>query len=165
MAIVADNGGDKVTPLRGFRDRDDDGPVFGIEPQTVVKPGLYRLAFIHQATALVYQRAPKLALRFRIVDTGPYFEQELNRWYNVKRLIGKPGKGGNFQIGPHSDFLREYLTLFPDAVNRLDRMSFKPFRSVIITGRIETVTRNKQQKPLPEPLHYSIIRELLEVGA
>lgn len=155
---------DKVTSLRGGNEP-SEGPTFGIERQTVVAPGLYRLAFVNATTALAFQKAPKLALRFRIVDMGEYFGMQLDRWYNVKRLIGRPGRGGRFQTGRHSDFLREYLTLFPDAVKRLDRMSFKPYRSVIIRGRVETVTHNKKQQPLPAPLQYSIIRELLEVGA
>jgi hypothetical protein len=94
---------------------------------------------------------------------GPFYEVDLERWYNVRRLTSKPGKGGGFHVGAGSEFLREYLTLFPIPVKRLDRMSLKPFRSAIITGRVETVTTNSKQQELPEPLHYSIIRELLEV--
>lgn len=164
MATETSDNNDNVTSLHRFREP-DDGPTFGVEPQTVVEPGVYRLAFVSNRTALLYQRAAKLALRFRIIDQGEHFEKELDRWYNVKRLIGKPGKGGRFQVGAHCDFLREYLSLFPDQMKRLDRMSFKPFRSVIITGRIDTVTHNKKQQPLPPPLQYSIIRELLETGA
>jgi hypothetical protein len=136
-----------------------------VEQQTIVDPGQYQMVFVSSRTALIYQRAAKLALRFRIVDPGPAFGKELERWYNVKRLIGRAGKNGGFQVGPRSDFLREYLTLFPGAGGRLDRMSLAPFRNAIVLGRVETVSQNRKQQPLPEPLRYSIIRELLETGA
>jgi len=149
----------------GFRQQsDDDGPTISVECSPLVKPGNYRLGFVGYRTALVYRKAPKVALRFRIVDQGEFYETEISRWNNVKRLIGQPGKSGKFQIGRYSDFLREYLTLFPDAADRLDRISFKPYRSNVITGRIETVTHNSRQQPLPELMQYSIIRELLEIG-
>ena len=93
MIVTKEN----VTSLRGFRDDDDDGPTFGLEPQTVVKPGQYQLAFVRYKTALLYGKAAKVGLKFRIVDLGPYFEKELYRWYNVKRLIGSPGKSGKFR--------------------------------------------------------------------
>jgi len=153
------------TAESGFRVVENDDPIFGVELRPKVDPGIYRLSFVKSRTTLLYGRknAPKLALTFRIQDMGTFYGVELDRWYNVKRLTGKPGPGGRFQVGPGSDFMREYLTLFPTPVKRLDRMSFKPFRSAIITGRIETVTTNNKQQSLPEPLHYSIIRELLEV--
>ncbi len=164
--VTADN---KVAPIDSFRKRAKEGreetAVINLDTAPLVDPGVYRLAFIHYRTALVYGKAPKVALRFRIVDNGPFFEVELDRWYNCKRLIGKPCKGGNFEIGRHSDFLREYLTMFPDALKRRDRVSFKPYRTNLITGRVETVTQNAKQQSLPELMQYSIIRELLEVGA
>ncbi len=164
--MVQVNDQTKVTRIDRFRDHsDDDGPTISIECSPLVAPGIYRLGFVGYRTALVYRKAPKVALMFRIVDQGEYYETELSRWYNVKRLIGQPGKSGRFQIGRYSDFLREYLTLFPDAANRLDRISFKPYRSNVVTGRIETVTRNSRQQLLPELMQYSIIRELLEAGA
>jgi hypothetical protein len=148
-----------------FRNYERDDPVFSVDLRSHVDPGIYRLSFVKSRTTLLYGRknAPKLALTFRIQDMGPFYGVELERWYNVKRLIGKPGKSGRFKVGPGSEFVREYLTLFPAPAKRLDRMSFKPFRSAIITGRVETVTTNSKQQQLPEPLHYSIIRELLEV--
>lgn len=163
--IITENDQATVTRIDGFRDHpDDDGPTISVECSPLVEPGIYRLGFIGYRTALVYRKAPKVALMFRIIDQGEYYKTEVSRWYNVKRIIGKPGKSGKFQIGRYSDFLREYLTLFPDAVNRLDRISFKPYRSNVITGKIETVTRNSRQQALPELMQYSIIRELLEVG-
>ena len=167
MESIPENDQANVTRIdRRFRDQpDDDGPTISVECSPLVPPGTYRLGFVGYRTALVYRIAPKVALMFRIIDQGEYYETEVARWYNVKRIIGQPGKSGKFQIGRYSDFLREYLTLFPDAADRLDRISFKPYRSNVITGRIETVTRNSRQQPLPALMQYSIIRELLGVGA
>jgi len=157
-----------VTPLDGFRGRQDEkqGQVsVHMDDAPLVAPGLYQLAFVSYRTALVYGRAHKVALRFQIIDQGEFYGTQLDRWYNCKRIIGRPKKNGNFQVGRHSDFLREYLTLFPDRVRRLDRISMKPYKCNVITGRIETVTKNARQQPLPEFMQYSIIRELLEAGA
>lgn len=166
--IIAENDQATVTRIDGFRDQsnDDHGEVKVIvDHAPLVTPGNYRMAFVSYRTALIYGRAHKVALRFQIIDQGEFYGVQLDRWYNCKRLIGKPRKNGSFQVGRHSDFLREFLTLFPDAVKRLDRISFKPYRCNAITGRIETVTRNAKQQPLPELMQYSIIRELLETGA
>ena len=165
---IPDNNQTTVTPIEGFREQpdNDQGKVsVQMDDLPLVPPGTYRLAFVSYRTALVYGRAHKVALRFQIIDQGDYYGTQIDRWYNCKRITGKPRKNGNFQVGRHSDFLREYLTLFPIFVKRLDRISFKPYRSNVITGRIETVTRNAKQQPLPELMQYSIIRELLETGA
>ena len=166
--IIPDNNQANVARIGGFREQSDDD--YGeikvvVDNAPLVAPGTYRLAFVNRRTALIYGRAHKVALRFQIIDQGAFYGVQLDRWYNCKRLIGKPRKNGNFQVGRHSDFLREFLTLFPDAVKRLDRISFKPYRCNVITGRIETVTHNAKQQPLPELMQYSIIRELLETGA
>lgn len=147
------------------RPADNDGPIFSIEPGVVVPPGVYQMAFVSSRTAMMFQRAAKLALRFRIVDPGPHFGVELERWYNVQKLLGPQGKGGRFKPGRNSDFVREYLTLFPGEVNRLDRMSFKPFRSTVVRARVDTVKSNRGQKVLPDLMHYSVVRELLGAGA
>jgi hypothetical protein len=165
---IPDKSQATVTPIDGFREKpdDDQGQVsVQMDDVPLVPPGTYRLAFVSYRTALVYGRAHKVALRFQIIDQGDSYGVQIDRWYNAKRIIGKPRKNGNFQVGRHSDFLREYLTLFPDQVKRLDRISFKPYKSHVITGRIETVTKNAKQQPLPELMQYSIVRELLETGA
>jgi hypothetical protein len=64
----------------------------------LVAPGTYSLVFVRRRTAVLFGSAAKIALRFRIVDQGTYFGTELERWYNVKRLIGKAGNSGHFQV-------------------------------------------------------------------
>jgi hypothetical protein len=133
----------------------------------LVAPGEYRMVYVFRFTAYL-RNQPKLAVRFRIIDQGEFFGVELERWYNCKRLIGKPGKNGGFMPKRHGVFLHEYCTLFPSELtrhSRLDRISFKPVVNSVIAGRIETVTKNAEQRDIPIPLQYSVIRELIRAGA
>jgi len=129
----------------------------------LIKPGMYELAFVRYKTAIMFcGKASKLIMDFRIVSMGKYFETIVPRYYNVQRVIGKPQRNGRFKCGKKGDFLREYLTLFPNQVGRLDRVPMSAFESVIIEGKIETVTRSRN-KVIPKPLQYSRISELRKV--
>ena len=124
------------------------------------------MVYVTRFTTYVH-KTPKLCIRFRIVDQGDFVNVELERWYNCKRLVGKPGKNGGFMPPRHGDFLHEYCTLFPLALTRetrLDRISFKPMVSSLITGKVETVKRNSKQRDIPTPLQYSTIRTLIKAG-
>jgi hypothetical protein len=178
MGSIAENGGRRpseaaqgdniVTPIDGFRNRSTEGQedvTVSLDLSPLVKPGVYSMVFVSHRTALCFGTAPKIALKFRIADQGEFFGIELERWYNAKRLIGKPCKGGCFHVAARSDFVLEYLTLFTDPIRRLDRITLRPFKHCMITGRIETVTQNAKQRALPDLLQYSVIRELLRTGA
>ncbi len=128
-----------------------------------VKPGTYDFVFVDFKTAMMFMgKAPKLVMTFRIVTMGEFFETELNRYYNVKRIYGKPQRHGRFNPSTSGSFLREYMTLFTGRVNRVDRIPMSYFESVIIEGRVETVTRSRG-KDIPKELQYSVIKELLGV--
>lgn len=134
------------------------------EQPPLIKPGRYKLAYIRHETAMLYGRAPKLVIWFRIVSFGPYFETVLPRWYNVKCLIGKPKKNGRFKVGHKSDFLREYVSCFEDAFarkGRLDRISIRRFENAILKGEVTTVSKNSSGDNIPEPLRYSKISRLI----
>ena len=129
----------------------------------LVKPGLYELAFVDYKTARMFRgRAEKLIMNFRIVTFGEFFETELSRYYNVKRIIGKPQRFGRFKPSQKGAFLREYMTLFTGRVNRLDRIPMSYFEKAIIEGRVETVAR-AQGRNIPTELQYSVITELRRV--
>ena len=170
--IIAENDQANVTRIDSFRDRSKLVPAKSKgmttnELSPLVKPGEYQMVYVTRSTTYVY-KTPKLVIRFRIVDSGEFFGVELERWYNCKRLIGKPGNNGGFVPPRHGDFLLEYTTLFPTALTRdcrLDRISFTPFKNSILTGKVDTVTRNSKQRELPQTLQYSVVRELLKVGA
>lgn len=130
----------------------------------LVEPGEYELIFQHHRTAFLFKKAPKLCLYFKIVTPGKFNGIQLARWYNVKRISGKPRKGGAFTIGWHCDFLREYVTLF-GVPNRIDRISTQRFKTVVVKGRVFTVTKDSSQRGIPDKLQYSIVKELLGVCA
>ena len=175
MKFKPDKNQASVTPIGGFRSK--PAPVKrqakakGMttdELSPLVEPGEYLMAYVGRYTTYLHGQSPKLALKFRIVEPGDAFEVELERWYNCKKLIGKPGNNGGFVPPRHGEFLLEYTTLFPLALTRhtrLDRISFTPLKNTVITGRVDTVKRNSKQKKLPDALQYSTIRELLKVGA
>jgi hypothetical protein len=131
----------------------------------LIEAGEYQLAFVSHRTLMLFGKAPKVALRFRVVTLGKAHGVMLDRFYNVQKIIGAPRKGGGFQPSRHGDFLTEYMSLFPLRVKRLDRLTLAPFRNVVITGKVGTVTNNAKQKALPEPLQYSVIQELIKTGA
>lgn len=127
-----------------------------------VNPGIYELAFDHHKTAYLFGRAPKIYCLFRIVTQGEYFGTMIARYYNAKSLNSKPRKGGAFRVGWHSDFVREYATLF-GLPARIERMSTETFKTKIIRGRVKTVSTDAKHRKIPEPLQYSVIDELIEV--
>ena len=98
----------------------------------------------------------------RITTFGDSFGLILQRYYNVKHIIGKPQRHGRFKASKKGDFLREYLTLFPSRADRLDRIPMTPFQNVLIEGKVKTVTFSRG-KDIPKPLQYSKIAELRRV--
>ena len=130
---------------------------------SLVEPGEYSLRFDYFETAMMFGRAPKLALHFTIISMGAYFDVvQVSRFYNVTRLIGPPRKFGRFKVGRKSTFAREYGRLF-HLPRRLDRLPMSAFENHIIVGRIRTVTEGSDQKQIPEPLQYSVLDELLRI--
>lgn len=136
-----------------------DGTIDGIRP--LVPEGIYTLGYFGHYTYRYLGKIPKLALVFAIMDPGDYFECQVERIYNVKRLIGKQGKGGKFEAGRSSRFVYEYCRACTDRITRLDRISMSSLKSQLYQGRIETVTKNYEQLELPVILQYSVVRELL----
>jgi hypothetical protein len=130
------------------------------EAPALVPPGTYELRFDHYDTAVMFGRAPKLVIWFTIISFGPYFDTvKLPRFYNVRRLIGRPSRNGRFKAGHKSDFVREYYRLFRPP-GRLDRISMSPFQRHIILGTTRTVTQGADQREIPAGLQYSVIDEL-----
>ena len=129
----------------------------------LVKQQKYNLVFVSYETARLFSgKSLKLVLWFRIVSEGEYHGIVLPRYYNVKRIIGKPEKSGNFSVGRGSNFAREYVDLF-GWPKRLDRMPMTVFNNKIFTGKVKTTTNGYNQKKIHKSLQYSVISDLLEV--
>ena len=145
-------------PVEAFAELEGDRPA-------LVEPGQYELRFDHHETLVLFGRASKLVLWFTVISMGPYFDAvKLPRFYNVKRIIGRPQRGGRFKVGFGSDFLREYARLFP-APQRLDRIPMSEFSRHVVIGRARTVTRGSDQSAIPDVLQYSVLDELTGIRA
>lgn len=132
------------------------------ERPTLVPPGIYDVGFCAFSTFVLFGRAGKLNLQFKILTMGEHFEKRISRYYNVTRVIGRPGVNGRFKVGFSSDFIREYAKLFP-VPNRLDRIPMSAFEKHIFAARVRTVEKGAQQEQIPDSLRYSVISELIEV--
>jgi hypothetical protein len=133
------------------------------ERPALIEPGTYDLRFDHHSTCMMFGRAPKLALWFTIISMGPYYDKvQLVRYYNVRKVIGRPAKNGRFKAGWMCNFTREYGRLFR-LPSRLDRISMTAFSKVIIVGTVRTVITGSDQCEIPEQLRYSVIDELVRV--
>jgi len=128
----------------------------------LLRPGKYRLSYVEHRTVLAFGRQPKVEVTFCVVD-GTAMGEHLRRFYRVNRLISKPKKNGTFKAGWHGELLHEFVTLFNERPERLDRIPMSRFRGRIVTGRVKTVTQSSKQRELPELLQYSVLDSLLAV--
>lgn len=132
------------------------------ERPALVPPGTYDVSYCGFSTFILFGRAAKLNLQFKIVTMGEHFEKRLQRYYNVSRLIGRPGQNGRFKVGFSSDFLRDYARLFP-VPTRLDRIPMSSFEKHIFIAKVRTVEKGSTQEAIPDALRYSVISELIGI--
>lgn len=132
------------------------------ERPSLVPPGSYDVSYVGFSTFILFGRASKLNVQFKILTMGEHFEKRISRYYNITRLIGRPGINGRFKVGFSSDFLREYARLFP-VPTRLDRIPMSAFEKHIFTAKVRTVEKGSQQEEIPAALRYSVISELIGI--
>lgn len=125
----------------------------------LIAPGRYTVMLDHYQTAIMFGKAPKLILHFKVTSFGEGFGSSIPRYYNVQKLIGKAQKNGRFKVSKTGDFLREYLSLFPEPAKRLDRLPMRRFKNVSIEAEIVTI-KEWRGRSLPEALRYSKIAKL-----
>ncbi|MCL4790434.1 MAG: hypothetical protein KJ040_00085 [Gammaproteobacteria bacterium] len=144
----------------------------GIPP--LLPEGSYQLAYLGNRTIAGFagsksntrgHKAGKLRIDFRVVDVGEYFDVEVPTFFNVLvPMQASFGRNGAFALVPNSSFLRAYLKLF-GRVKRRDRLSLRRFKNVVIEASVRTVKQDRNQKPLAESCHYSVVDELIQVVA
>tara|TARA_R110000796_G_scaffold245296_2_gene369452 strand:+ start:129 stop:698 length:570 start_codon:yes stop_codon:yes gene_type:complete len=132
------------------------------DKQPLVERSVYEFSYHSTWSGHLYGGAPKLMIVFRIVTLCSDLDKKLCRCYNLKTLNKKRG---DFAVGRRSDFYYEYVKLFGVEPKNTHRISMTPFKNVIIKASVRTVDTDYKQRPLPEPMRYSIIRELLSVEA
>lgn len=124
-----------------------------------IPPGIYTLAFVSWRTQFYLKDIPKVALMFRVVDQGPYFETLLPRWYRVKSLKGRAGIHGGFKLGASMHLLRDYIS-WTDRNPRIDRVALCHLIPLLFQGRVEDVRGDHRQRELPEGARYSVLRDI-----
>ena len=128
-----------------------------------IEPGIREVKLDYYETSLMFQgKAPKVILIFTITSFGKDHGIQVPRYYNVVRLLGKPGRGGRFKVSPKGDFLREYMTLFPEKPGRLDRLPMSRFKEVLFEAEIVTV-KFARKRVIPDALRYSKIARINRV--
>jgi hypothetical protein len=127
----------------------------------LIPEGIYSMVYVAHETRCFFGRSFKVVLWYRVLDFGDHFNTVLPRYYNVRRLIGKPGRNGGFAPGRSSDFVREFCRVSTGRITRLDRLPLSSLQNTIIRARVRTVSEDGKQKALPDSLHYSVIGEVL----
>lgn len=134
-----------------------------LEPSaySFVKPGNYRVMLDYYRTVRMF-KCPKVELIFSIVSFGDAHGVRVPRFFNVDRLVGKPGKNGRFSVSGTRDFPRELLSLFNYQASRKDRYPMSLFNGVTIEAQVVTVKKARGIE-IPEQLRYSKIQRLIKV--
>jgi hypothetical protein len=121
----------------------------------MIPPGDYLARFIGHETAVLFAKAHKVALQLEICE-GPYQGIRLMRYFRVKQLVGKPGKGGKFKLAAGGDLYR-MLARVLDVRTRPDRISLRDLKTMLFKIRVRTVTKDRDNRPLAEGVQYSVI--------
>ena len=127
-----------------------------------IPPGEYAVQMKTYKTAMMFGKASKLIIDFVIVEQCDYFGLVLPKYYNVKRLIGRPQEGGRFKVGATGDFARDYFGLLDIGGRRLDRLPMSAMEGITFLAKISTVKRARD-RDIPEALQYSKVERLIKV--
>ena len=129
----------------------------------LVPPGRYLVKCHGWLTGLFFGKQPKVVLECSIADMGQWFELPIQRHYNARHLIGKPGRGGRFALGRSSDCLREFAIVAARRPDRLDRVPLSEFKNRLLVADIETMEKGRDGKSVPEVVRYSVIKRIVGV--
>lgn len=145
-------GGDARSP----RCAEGEGIVDDMQP--LIPPGKYLMRYVEHQTLVMFARQPKVVIRLEICSNG-FMGTRVERWYNVKALIGKPARYGRFHASRSCDLVREFAGIV-DLPRRFDRIPLTKLEGVLLVGEIDTVTTDRKQRPLPKSVHYSVVKTI-----
>ena len=123
----------------------------------LVPEGIYQAGYVKHDFECAFG-VPRLFVHFKILDMGEYFEKILYRAYRLRSIKSPGRKNSAFTVGRRSDLVRE-LALVTN--RRADRLQPTDFEGMLLNVKVETVTKDYEQRIIPEPLHYSVIREIM----
>ena len=124
----------------------------------LVPDGEYVARYIRHETMFIFNSG-KVMLHFELAECE-FAGVRLMRPYRAKRLLGRPCKRGRFELGRSSELLRDIVRL-SEARTRPDRASLAFMCGRLWRVRTRTVETDYKQRPIPEPLHYSVIGEIV----
>ncbi len=150
---------------------DREGPPLTEEPDegggtvdgecVLVPEGEYELRYVDYETA-TYYGSPKVVVHYAIIEPEEFAGLPIDRFYNVKKLTGPPGRFGKYLVRPNGSLFREFKKLVGHA-ERLDRLRFARLKGQRVIGEIQTVKTDHKHEELPEDDRYSRIRRLIKV--
>lgn len=123
-----------------------------------VPDGEYVARYIGHETMFIFNSG-KVMLRFELAECE-FAGVRLVRPYRAKQLLGRPSKRGRFELGRSSELLRDIVRL-SETRTRPDRASLEFMRGRLWRVRTRTVETDSKQRPIPEPLRYSVIGEIV----
>ena len=127
----------------------------------LVPDDIYSVIYMRHVTWLFKGRYPKVVITFSIQDFGEFYLREINAYYNVRRIVGKPSKNGHFVLGWKSNLMLDISNIFGPQP-RMDRISMCRFNKKLIKVQTKTVKYNRDQREYPENMHYSVVCKMLE---
>jgi hypothetical protein len=130
----------------------------------LIPDGTYEAIFTGHETSLLFGRAPKIYLHFRLVCSAEHDGKELYRAYPVNALKGKPGRNGRFKLTKHQDLYKTLCRLL-DLQARTDRLSLQGLKGRVLRIRTRTVKTDYRQTALPTFHWYSVVDSIEAVLA
>ena len=122
-------------------------------PLPRVPEGDYTVAYVKHKYQTMFAGQPKLILTLKIIDMGEYFETEVQRFYNVRRL------GKSYRPLPKADLTREMQNVFH--VRSLEGVSiFKELKRIEFVAEVRDVTTSSKQQELSDFNCYSVVARL-----
>lgn len=142
----------------------DDFVVVGVEPQPLIKPGVYDAVGVDYRRSRVHDQH-KIIVVFEVIVPAPDTEYGLRRvrlarYYNVDDI-----GGGRLRAPRNGYYAREWTLVTDRRITRHDRPTPKAFIGVMVSVEVVTVTKDgSKKKPRPIPLHaqYSKIDRIIE---
>jgi hypothetical protein len=127
----------------------------------LIPEGKYLARYLGHETAVLFAKAHKVALSFEICE-GPHSGTRLTRYFRVKQVVGKAGRGGRFKLAAGGDLYRTLARVL-DVRTRPDRISLRPLQTILLQIGVRTVSKDRDNLPLAEGVQYSVI-DTLEDG-
>lgn len=133
-----------------------------IDGECVLVPeGEYELRYVDYETGMFFGSA-KVVVHYAIIDPEEYAGLPIDRFYNVQKLTGPPGRFGKYKAPRRGDLYREFKRLLGHDERR-DRLRFARLKDQRVIAEIQTVKTDHKHEQLPEHDRYSRIRRLIKV--